>query len=290
MLMADLLLENGIELAPEGDRHLREGWLQIQCPFCHSGKWHLGFHSDKRYFNCWNCGWHSIFSVFLELFQSARKAKELIEILDDPVFTGKTKRVKGTLTLPKMIRPMEERHKRYLSNRGYDPAELETLWKLQGIGMAIKYAWRIFVPIILNGQTVSWTTRTILKNESAKYKVAPMEHELVFHKNLLYGQDYCYRKILVSEGITDVWNVGPGMTCTFGIEISNTQISRLLEFDEIGIVPDNESNAIERATELAESLAVCNRRAYVIELDAEDPGSASKKEVLRLRRAFFGKE
>lgn len=46
-----------------GNRHCREGWVQINCPFCIGGipDFHMGYNLEREVgFNCYRCGFHSV--------------------------------------------------------------------------------------------------------------------------------------------------------------------------------------------------------------------------------------
>ncbi len=61
MPIEDLYTDYGIEIAPEGHKHQREGWVNIACPHCTGSEgYHLGFSDGGYVFTCWRCGSHFV--------------------------------------------------------------------------------------------------------------------------------------------------------------------------------------------------------------------------------------
>ena len=58
MKAEQLLRQLGIPFLTSGNHHCRPGWLQLQCPFCGSRAWHLGYNLRWGYLNCYRCGKH----------------------------------------------------------------------------------------------------------------------------------------------------------------------------------------------------------------------------------------
>lgn len=186
--------------------------------------------------------------------------------------------------LPKGLAPMQEAHRKYLRSRGYDPDELERRWSLQGLGLeAGELRWRIFIPVILHGKTVSWITRSISDKEVARrYYTATKKQEVYFHKDLLYGIDYARYSIVIVEGVFDAWRIGPGAVATFGTRVSDAQIVQIASFQERYICFDK--GAERYSQRLVNELSLYPGKTYEVQLNAKDPGSATQKELKKLRR------
>jgi len=252
----------------------------------------MGYSVHYGITNCWKCGPHSLFSVLKELLpeppgklkrilQQIRKDKEPEHITEKAV---KNRR----LVLPFGIGDLLKPHREYLRKRGFIPKELQRLWGIQGIGQEGKLSWRIFIPISEEGQTVSWTTRSISsKPNIIRYISASKEQEIISHKNLLYGQDKAQNTIIICEGPFDVWRIGYGAVCTFGIRVRPAQIFRMSKHPTRIICFDSEPAAQQEARKLADALGVFPGDTYVCTLDAKDPAGASEKEIRKLRRRFL---
>jgi DNA primase len=191
----------------------------------------------------------------------------------------------GKLVLPEGIKPMTPRHRHYLKKRGFDPDEMEKVWHLQGIGMAAKLSWRLFIPITLKGKVVSWTTRSLDPQVRMKYIGASSECESVPKRDLLYGEDYASpHSVICVEGPADVWAIGPGAVATLGIAYSQSQLMKLSRYTNRYIVYDAEERAQEKARQLCSDLKVFSGNTYNVVMDSKDPGEASRKEINQLRR------
>lgn len=289
MNLTDVLTEAGVFFCRAGEHHhVREGWVGVDCPWCpaprgYKGKYRLGIELTTGRANCWVCGRHSLPSVLVEAGKiSYQAASALLTGVKLARFIPKPHQI-GKLVKPKGIAPMAVPHKQYLEERGFDPEEIERLWNVQGIGLAANLQWRLFIPIHLDGKEISWTTRSISSTNPRRYVTAAPSQESLHFKDSLYGLDLVRTTILVVEGPTDVWNIGPGAAGTYGLLYTPAQVSIIAKFPWRVVCFDNAPDAQKRARALCDTLSLFPGRTTNICLDAEDPGSASKKEIQRLR-------
>lgn len=288
MTFEDFCDEYKIPMAPEGHAHTTEGWIQIDCPFCsaNSQHWRMGFNKQGKFCNCWSCGGRSLSLVIEHLadmeYKEARKLAISIA-KDAKTLPNRRTKVKGILTTPKGLQPLREAHRRYLQSRGFVPDSLVRLWSIQGIGISGHMSWRIFIPVIWKGQTVSFLTRAISDKVEQRYLSASPQQEAFPHKNLLYGIDYVREAVIINEGPTDVWRIGPGAVATMGTSYTQEQINLIVNVKRRYVCFDNEPTAQKRAQQLIKSLAAFPGRTYNIELDAKDPEKESLKNVRRLQ-------
>lgn len=279
----------GVESRAEGHHHCRPGWIQIDCPFCGQGSdgFHMGWNLHFNYVNCWRCGKHSVIETLAKLsglsFAECKTAVSQLETKAIP----KAERPTGKLVLPKGRRPLEKAHITYLRRRGFDPDELVRLWGLEGIGIASRLQWRIFIPIHLRSEIVSWTTRSI-GEQGLRYVSASPHEESVAHKSLLYGEQYCRHKIVVVEGCPDTWTIGPGCVGTCGIGFSIRQVQRIAKYPVRAICFNSEPIAQQRAHELCALLEPYPGETFNVVLDGNDANTSSKKDIRRIRKHFLG--
>lgn len=290
MNLLDYLSDKGIAvMTTKADRHYRPGWFQMHCPFCGDGtsKWHLGFNLARKYFSCWACGPKSTWRVLAEILphENIRTIFEEFE-LNRPSFALEEAQRRGTLRLPGRVRELSKCHIRYLRERGFDAAELAEIWGLKGIEIASRLSYRVFIPILDHrGRMVSWTTRSTIDDRSP-YIAAKPEEEAVDHKTLLYGEHYCTNTVIVCEGPADVWAIGPGAVCTFGKSLKQAQVNRIARYSSRVFVFDDD--ALDVMVELARELSLYPGKTYTVELAAHDPGSATRREIRKLRHHFLG--
>lgn len=284
-----LLQQLNVPVAPEGHHHRTTGWIQIDCPYCspNSKRFRLGV--SKRHFNtnCWSCGPHRLSEVLHEITEKPyQELKGLIGEVRTEIAVDTPAR--GKLVLPPGVGDLLKQHTNYLGKRGFLAATLDAMWGIRGIGKdGGAYCWRIFIPIHLNGEVVSWTTRSISDEVTKRYHSARPDQEKINHKSLLYGEDYCRHAIVVVEGPTDVWRIGPGAVCTFGTGYSKAQINRMVKYPVRAVCFDREPEAQSRARNLVNILTVFPGTTYLVRLNAKDPGSAPPEEIAKLREAFL---
>lgn len=190
----------------------------------------------------------------------------------------------GKLKEPKHRSPLMRAHREYLKFRNFDPDLLTRLWDLEGIGLSAKLAWRIYIPIILQGSRVSWTTRAIGPNITQRYVSAAATEESIPHKDCIYGIDFACHSIVIVEGPADVWRIGPGAGGLFGTAFTASQVQLLSRFPFRYILFDNAASAQAQARCLAEQLSCFPGETTVLECDAKDPGELRPSEVRRLRK------
>lgn len=286
MNFEDLLSSYGVPYQTEG-KHCRDGWLQLDCPFCAPmGPLYLGYNKQGGYFNCWRCGPLSVIGTLTALTKERHsELKRLIGGLER-VRSPKIK-ITGTLKLPKGRKPLRSVHKQYLRSRRYNPEEIVRLWRIEGIGLASKLSWRLFIPIIYHGDVVSWTTRACRDDVDARYISASLTDEALPHKQLLYGEDYVRHTIIVHEGPLDVWRTGPGAVCTCGTGYSQAQVRRIARYARRVICFDNEPKAQQRAKLLCDMLDPFPGETFNVTLEGKDASASTDLEIDRLRATFL---
>ena len=290
-----VLNELGVPMAPGSHHHSRHGWIQFDCPYCapRTGKWHMGYRISGRYVNCWRCGRHDLVDTLLNL-GCANKTAAIRYARALPQDRAVKRQHSGTLKEPKHRGPMTKAHRRYLHGRDFDPDEIAALWGVQGIGLASRFKWSLYIPIYLDGEVVSFTTRQ-LHDDGVRYVTAKPEEEAVHHKDILYGEDMCRNDVVVFEGVTDVWRFGPGSVCTFGVNWSEEMLYRLSRYRNRFVCFDPEGPAQKRARALVDSLSAFDGDTYNIilgndESEKTDMGSMSYAFVQAMRHQIFGEE
>ena len=289
--LQEFLSEHRIPFQEGGShKHVRYGWTGVQCPWCRTSSWHLGIRNGDGSCTCWRCGKHRLGDVLMRITGlSWGDVKEVVE-----------KSTRGSLSpsrivshpskviMPRGVGPLSKAHLTYIRSRGFDPDYLTTTWGVQGIDLAVQLSWRLFIPIIQQNTVVSWTTRTIGKSDAIRYISASPVEESISHKEVLYGADYATHSIVVVEGPTDVWRIGPGAGATFGLNVSYAQLIEIGSYPVRAICFDNSPEAQNRALYLANQLKTMPGETHVIRIESgDDPGSMDEEEVLELRGRFL---
>jgi len=188
--------------------------------------------------------------------------------------------------LPSGLQPLLEPHRAYLKGRGFDPDATAKLWGLRSIGMSGRLQWRIWIPITLDGELVSWTTRSIGRHTFQRYVSARPDEEVVPHKSVLYGADLARHAVIVCEGPTDAWRIGPGGCCLFGLNWTAEQVTEIGSFPVRAICFDR--GEMSRARRLASELEGWSGETHVVELESgDDPATADPEELAELRELYL---
>ncbi len=272
--------------------HVRPGWLGIDCPWCGpaSGKWHLGVNLEGAYAVCWRCGPKRLPDVLMML--TGKSYPEIRKLLDTVEKGPRTPRAgpepSGRVKIPPGVEALGGAHRRYLRGRGFDPAVTESLWGVKGIGLAPRLAWRLWIPIVHRGETVSWITRSIGDRSGRRYVSARPAEESVPHKFLLYGSDYARHSVVVCEGPLDAWAIGPGAVALMGLIHTAEQLEALERYPVRTICFDREPAAQRRAGRLAQALAASPGETNVIELESGgDAAEADPAEIGIIRERYL---
>lgn len=301
--------EYNVKTASMEDKHYRRGWINIKCPFCSGGEgFHLGYSTTSHFWICYRCGWKSGVKVVSGLlgisFDEADKVYKKFggsAVVGDFEYNqeGYEYAVSEVWKDRKLTIPFSDslgnRSLFYLRSRG-----------MEGLRNNIEYFWgavetknygpdkfRLIAPIRYKGKTVSYIGRDLTEKSKIKYKACSEKDAIVNHKLLLYGFDEAVnfvekdeKKIIIVEGIFDVWKVGPGAVATFGVEFTNSQLLFLLNnFDVFFVAYDMDEPGRIAAKKLSELLSSYGKETYNVQL----PGGVKDLAELSDKRAMFFK-
>ena len=270
------------------DKHITAGWLQTTCPICGGKHLWLGYNPQKNYFNCFNHGSVTKKELFKAWFPKEDVAT-ILRYLDDsvPVINrSKPKESDHEYLPPCCLHSLvkSKKHVKYVKSRGLDPDELAEKWGVCALDEDTepRYRNRLFIPVCdSDGVPVSWLTRTIDEDNEYRYLTAPKSRASVPIKNVLFGQQFVtsFDTVIIVEGTFDAFNVGRNVVATLGKKITRAQFNLLKEFQHRILCFDNEPETQAQAKDLCARLSACRGVTENINLDAPDPGSASKKEI-----------
>ncbi len=303
---ARLCLAHGINTAKPGERHYREGWTCLPCPFC-SGQAgnHLGFNPESNVFTCFRCGRHGKYEVLSALLGTTRKqAYDIAKTFATSEWAKlklrkeETQRAKadkesvptGLFELPGGTR-MPERHRQYLLDRRFNPVRIARDWDLRFCDKVGRYAYRIVIPVTYKGKVVSFITRDVTDEAQDRYLACDVDVAIRHHKYCVYGIDKSpfLKTCVVVEGAPGVWRIGYGAGGTLGTGWTPEQAKILSRYGKTYIFFDpEEKQAGERAEKLSFMLSSYNScKSYVIEGDGakgRDTGELNKGEIKYVRK------
>lgn len=279
---------------------MHSGWGQMCCPICSDGKsgFHLGFKLARGYFACWRCGSLKTIDVISGFLGVSRQAAGKIL---GAYGGGKALRVslearrRSECPTPIGLGALGPLHRAFLRNRGYNLKEIVPLWELQGTGSiaAEEWRWRICFPMKnIAGEIAAWNGRHILEDAKRKYSLTKDELCAEDPKSIVYGIHKMpgRRKVIVVEGPTGVWKIGPGCGATLGINWTVEKANQLYHYKDRFILYDPEALAQAQARKLAEYLSGFPGNTELVTGFKTDPGDFTKSEVRKLRRRLLGKE
>lgn len=273
-----------------GHHHCHEGWVQVHCPFCAGGSsgWHLGFCIESGGCHCWRCGPLSPSKVLRALLPTEDLRGLFTRYESRGAHHAVTREVVHSTQLryPPNTDVLAPAHRRYLLDRNFDPDELASTWGLRGTGFeGNEWAWRIIIPILnREGVTVSYTGRAISDKKDPRYLTLENEKSLEDPRSLLYGEQYATEAILIVEGPSDVWRLGPGAVATLGSSWTEEQAARIRRYKTRFIMFDNEIPAQRLAQRLAGAVASAPGTTEIITGLRTDPGDLTATEVTDLKR------
>ena len=289
--LTDILDRHGVSYRVSGQHHhVTRNFAGVDCPKCSpgSGKYRLGFQLDGRRANCWVCG--RLDAVEMLATVCGISTGEAIRLWRQRGFDYQAEdRVQGQLKIPAGVGELQIAHRRYLLQRGFDPDQIEQLWGVKGIGIAAKLSWRLYIPIFSkDGKQVSWTTRSLNPTAELRYVSASAEEELIPHKSILYGAHLSRTAVIVTEGPTDAWAIGPGAVATCGVGCTQAQIAEIADYPVRYTCFDAEPDAQRRADSVCEQLTMFPGLTENLVLETgNDPASADPAEIADIRSRFL---
>ena len=287
-----------LPVAPDGHKHYRDGWVNVECPFCSGNPgYHLGYCVAGDFFRCWRCGRKKTLEALMGVLRiSLPEARRLFRQNKGRPQSASARikpkiRRTSKLKMPLGTAPLTQVHRSYLQGRGYDPDRLARTWGLLGTGPVGPYKFRIIAPIIHEGEMVSYQGRDITGRSPLRYKACAQSDEVRDHKHCLYGaDDVPGEAVVVVEGIADAWRLGAGAVATFGITYTRQQVLLLRQYSTRLILFDTaDSQAVAQAHKLAAELSAFRGTTAVIELpEFKDPGEMPQEEADQLMNELIG--
>lgn len=321
------LTQNRIEYVTEGP-NVASGNINIRCPFCiEDPSHHMGISLENGFWCCWrNQREHggraphrliaALLGVSYERANTIVGATGPVGELDDAVRRLGGDSIVKRHKLPKPLKMPGEfvtvkdkgpwsRFYNYLhKKRGFREQDVDRLVRQYDLRCCISgsYSYRLIVPVYMEpGKLMGWTGRTILPDESLRYKslshkkqtsypLAPMniKDTLGFYDQISRDEGDA---LIVVEGPFDALKVdfyarkyGVRATCVWSVNLQDAQIELLADlrsrYRQLIFVFDREA--------LADSLRATSYLPYLepivwpFEYGRKDPGDLARREVRTL--------
>lgn len=243
--------------------NVSQGWVGLKCPFCGDHSDHLGFNLSVGAFSCWRCGNKHTVDTIARLLavpkQDATRiyAQHLVRNTLHNPDTGKPRRKANASQIILPTNDFTKLELAYLKKRNL--LSVKDHYDLRSGGIVGDWAFRIVIPIKLNGVIVSATGRYIVDKEGIlRYKTLPIEAEVIHHKHTFLGLDDISdsQTCILVEGPIDAMRGGKGFLSGFGMMLTQEQIALLSKMRYLAIMFDNEDQAYRQACKYAEQIAV----------------------------------
>lgn len=271
-----------------------KGWAQLNCPFCHDPSFHLGVNLSSGLFHCWVCSQKGGSNKLIKELLSVNyyEAEKIIAEFDtDKEIEEEKIELKSKLEVPsEFTTELLDLHRQYLIGRKFNPDFLQNKYGIMAAYQTGRFAYRIMIPVLLNGELVNFTGRDVTGLQKSKYMHMHNSEAVLPMKNILYNLDSVKDKIIIVEGVTDVWRIGDGSAAMMGVEYTSQQLNLLLEkeLSEAYILFDNDFAGKNKAEKLGNILSTFIPHVEVIHLNnAKDPGELSDSEALELKKSIF---
>lgn len=236
-------------VAPDGKTILRNGEHYVsQCPFCRK---HAKLSTSYKYdpifrphlARCWKGCLadrrnRRTLSMMLTAPLSERVRTTVISMAASPIAAVQPPEFPST-TLPLTQLPANHQATNYLLSRNFDPSLIERYWRVfyceHAVNCRPTIHQRLVIPLWRISQTgilpsyAGWQARAIGDGFEQKYLFPAGLRK----SELVYGLDHAVLTqpglpIVVLEGVTAVWRLGPGGVATFGKTPSARQVQLLV--------------------------------------------------------------
>lgn len=286
-----------------GGRNVQRGWINTTCLFCgdhaYSGNNHLGIDLKTKLYNCWICREKGAATKLVALIEkcSYSEAESIIKEFkgeipntSDTEDYYKHKKIEGR---HKSVLPKEcsdkflDLHLNYLRFRNFDPYFLIKKYSLKATHNIGEYKFRIIAPVFINNKIVTFATRDVTNKSNQPHKNCPDNQSIIPISNTIYNIHTVKDKMVLVEGLADVWNMGDGFTSSYGYILSQEQIILIKNsgIKSFFVLLDAEARADWISDRfIAGYIAPFVNHTEVIYLDNEDPAKMSSKDVVNLRR------
>jgi len=294
--------EYGISYRTSG-KNIANGWIGIEtCPFCSGSGFHFGVKLSSNNGSCWICGdGGNAVSIIANVAEvSWKEAYQILHKFNSDVvdWIPESDKPGQQVILPDGIREkLTKSAKQYLIGRKYNPDFLVQQYKIrctdQYSTLYVEdrewdFSERILCPVYMNRQMQCYVARDYTGEKDPKYMNSPVVASIREPRSCIYNYDTLKGKIIIVEGITDVWRFGAKVGAFLGITFTPHQIRSLAEKDieEATVLFDR--GAEKRAKELAHSLASVIPVVRVAFIEEDDPGVMEQDVALKVKYQLIG--
>lgn len=266
--------------------------IRFRCPKCIIRKrkadtsGHLHVNALKEKFVCFRCGWKGPLSALLQTLNlqvgvSVRDWAEIARgmslfrakpaVVDDEAYDNTEEIGYPCQVIHPMGNPDAWSYLTAPKDAGGRGLTVDHINFYRLVVGTDKYASRIFIPTLHDGQVVFWVARSFA-NQEPKY----LNPKDVSKKHYLFGLEQAknYNWVIITEGVFSAIAAGPNAVATFGKAVSNEQRSMILDtgFQHVYVALDGDARA--EAIELAKWFSSRNQSVFLVDMPMDqDPDS-----------------
>jgi DNA primase len=188
--------------------------------------------------------------------------------------------------LPPILNEWSGKYLAYLYKRDFDALRLIKKYKLMPAHRFGHYSHRIIVPFFVSKKLVTFTGMDTTGKKEVKYKDCSKEDSVIPTDETLYNIDNARSgKVVIVEGVTDVWRIGDGAVALNTNKISDSQLLQLKERDikKVLVLLDADVNWYDVAT-VAGLIVSANFKTDVATLERDDPDKMPIEELIRVQK------
>lgn len=260
--------------------------FNIKCPFCDDSSSHLGINLDKQVFSCLKCKTSgSLYKLVFKLEKNPDKTKQIFKEYPNKRSFFDKQRASDIPILSEFSKTPTQKAYNYLKNRNFNPDYIIEKYSLLFPDFTSAYRNRIVIPFFENNQTVTFTSRDIGYSE-VRYKSLSSEKSIKTPKETLYNIDSVNsNKVLIVEGVFDVWRIGDNCLSVSGSSITDDHIKQLIQkrIRYVFLCYDNEYEAQTRAENDAMKLSAFFDVKIIKQDYAKDVGDISDEKLNYLK-------
>ena len=262
----------------------------FHCPFCNHRKPKLEINmatneEGKNFWECWVCQTRgqSIRSLLRQLKTPKEQAAEILKYL--PKGTYIEYKGLSIIELPKEYQPLYSASttsvvanlvRKYLYERGLTDNDFIKY----GIGYATtgEYGGRVIIPSYSESNQLNFFVARTYDGNYFKYKNPEASKDIIFFENLINWD----QPIILCEGVFDAMSIRRNAIPILGKSISTSLYKKIITSKTQDIYVALDTDARDKAIEIAEKFLNQGKRVFLIKLPGKDPSELGFKAFTEL--------
>lgn len=287
------LEDKGIPYKDSSGPNVGSGWIGIHSVFRSDDNFHLGINKENKAFHCWKSGETGTLLKLITILESCdyKDAGRIVSRYTHRRISSGKGSVRSFYTPPEsgFTLPVKGAQKasqaqiRYIRKRRYNPFTLIHKYDIRFAGPIGEWKHRIIIPVYMNGKLYSFTSICPFPVEN-KYKHCSKDVSVLPTRDCLYNIDSVDDgRIILVEGVTDVWRLGNNAVGLFGKNWTKNQMWILSEMKFERIVVMLDEDAKDRAEKLAATVGSFCSDVKMVLLEKGDPDDLTDSEAMKLK-------